>query len=401
MSSSRREDFILDIEDIDFHVIYDHAVSDARQGGAGATGNIPKTRIERVDEGLAHGEVPGTEAYEIRKGDAAADEVEIIPEDSAQQQEERSTKVGDMPIPTTRIERVDEGLAHGEVPGTEAYEIRRGDAVADEMEVIPEISEAKRAPFVLLSHALMANSTMWDSTVTALTSVGYDVIRYDHLGHGGTGKQKGEWRERKWHFDDFTRHMHTIVQKVRVGEQPAAVVGCSMGGVLAVRYAMLYPPARGEMLKVVCIGAPGLKSLEESKEKWEERKKVFRYEGVGVLAKMTAERWFPEPVGRGVRETAEGMCVGTTLEGYERCAEGIVNYDYEGKGEVEVLKNREDIEILVVRGENDGAVGPQSLLVDFAERVGGRFVGMQDVGHLPPMHDNEGFEKVLMGFLGK
>ena len=68
MSSSRREDFILDIEDIDFHVIYDHAVSDARQGGAGATGNIPKTRIERVDEGLAHGEVPETEAYEIRKG---------------------------------------------------------------------------------------------------------------------------------------------------------------------------------------------------------------------------------------------------------------------------------------------------------------------------------------------
>ena len=331
----------------------------------------------------------------LGKGDAVADEVEIIHEDNAQW----STKVGDMPIPTTRVERVDEGLAHGEVPGTEAYEIRKGDAVADEMEVISETS--RRPPFVLLSHALMADLTMWDSTVTALTNAGYDVIRYDHLGHGGTGKQKGEWKGRKWYFDDFTRHMHTIVQKVRAGEQPAAVVGCSMGGVLAVRYAMLYPPARGEMLKVVCIGAPGLKSLEESKAKWEERKKVFRSEGVGVLAKMTAERWFPEPVGRGVRERAEAMCVGTTLEGYERCAEGIVNYDYEGQGEVEVLKNREDIEVLVVRGENDGAVGPKSLLVDFAERVGGRFVGMQDVGHLPPMHDNEGFEKVLMGFLGK
>ena len=255
---------------------------------------------------------------------------------------------------------------------------------------------------MLLSHALMADLRMWDSTVRALNEEGYDCIRYDHVGHGGkngTGRKSEEWKGRRWHFDEFARHMKMIVDRLRPGEEPTAVVGCSMGGTLAMRYSMLFPPKQEGRMKVVCIGAPGLKSLEESKPKWEERKKVFRGEGVEVLARRTAERWFPQPVQDGVRGRAEDMCRGCSLEGYERCAEGIVNYQYDSKEEVEGLRDRQGIEVLVVRGEKDEAVGPKSILEGVARRVGGRFEAMKDVGHLPPMHDEDGFEKLLLEFL--
>src|ERR1700761_5913410 len=46
-------------------------------------------------------------------------------------------------IPTTRVERVDDEAAHGEVPNTPAYNLRLQDAVPDEIEVIPEGSRSR------------------------------------------------------------------------------------------------------------------------------------------------------------------------------------------------------------------------------------------------------------------
>ena len=430
-----RNEFVLDIEGIDFHIIYDQASNGTVEPPSASTGDgpehtagkgtgsetpetpggvpIPTTRVERVDDEPSHGEVPGTAAHDIRSEDASADEMVVVDDDGTKQSsrpgnvDHTANEQTSMPeVPITRVELVDDQPSHGDVPGTAAHDMRKEDAVPDEMEVIPEdlpsTDPTEKRPFILLSHALMADLRMWDSTVRALNEAGYDCIRYDHLGHGGnngTGRKSEAWKGKRWHFDDFTRHMKMIGDRLRPGEEPAAVVGCSMGGTLAMRYAMLSPPKQEGRLKVVCIGAPGLKSLEESKSKWEERKKVFKEKGVEVLARRTAERWFPLPVKEGVRERAEEMCRGCSLEGYERCAEGIVNYQYDGDEEVEGLRNTEGVEILVVRGENDEAVGPKSILEEVAKKVGGMFVGMEAVGHLPPMHDEAGFEKLVLEFL--
>ncbi|KAK3066044.1 hypothetical protein LTS18_002087, partial [Coniosporium uncinatum] len=47
------------------------------------------------------------------------------------------------PIPVTRVERVDDKPAHGEVPGTPAYKLRTQDAVPDELEIVPEGSRSR------------------------------------------------------------------------------------------------------------------------------------------------------------------------------------------------------------------------------------------------------------------
>lgn len=88
---------------------------------------IPKTRVERVDDQPAHGEVPGTEAYKIREGDAAPDEIAIIPEqDSA-----AAPTAHTADIPTTVVEE-----APGDIPGGHTAEFERkreADAQPDQL----------------------------------------------------------------------------------------------------------------------------------------------------------------------------------------------------------------------------------------------------------------------------
>jgi 3-oxoadipate enol-lactonase len=263
-------------------------------------------------------------------------------------------------------------------------------------------------PLILLTHALMANHSMYDSTVAFLTTHGYDTLRYDHLGHNSTGTSTSSWKERKWHFDDFTRHMDHLVKHFTSSReaQLIAIVGCSMGGVLALRYAMTSSYAKSNTdtqtnspLKIISIGAPGMKSLSSSIPKWKERVSLFRTTGVDDLASLTAKRWFPPPVSPETLSSAEQMCRTCTLLGYEKCAEAITNYDYESQGQLDDLAARKTADVLIIRGENDEAVGPKGILLDVAWVVGGRFVEMKEVGHLPPMHDPEGFEGILLDFL--
>jgi 3-oxoadipate enol-lactonase len=249
-------------------------------------------------------------------------------------------------------------------------------------------------PLIILCHALMSNLHMWDSTVRALHAAGFSTLRYDHVGHGATTfPPTPASRVGSIHFDTFCAHIHSMVERTTPGRAPFGFIGCSMGGVLALRYAMLYP---GQLKKVVSCDAPGMTSLEESKSKWRERIAMFEKEGVEALAKVTVKRWFPDPCPQGVREEAFRQTVTCSLAGYVTCAEGIMDYDYEE--ELEKVGEGEDV--MVLAGENDEAIGPPEILADVARRVkGARHVVMPDTGHIPPMHQPEEFERIVIAFL--
>ncbi|KAK5109373.1 hypothetical protein LTR62_007039 [Meristemomyces frigidus] len=116
--------------------------------------STPITRVERVDNQPTHGEVPGTDAYNLRAQDAVPDEVEIVPDGQrsrsgtrsralsgiSQEGAERPSTPGGTPIPKTIVERVDDKPAHGEVEGTFARELRLADAEPDEVRRAPDIT---------------------------------------------------------------------------------------------------------------------------------------------------------------------------------------------------------------------------------------------------------------------
>jgi hypothetical protein len=103
-----------------------------------ANSPIPVTRVEKVDTSPSYGEVPGTPAYQMRMQDAVPDEVEVIPDGqrsrsmSRLRAEDRPFTPGGSPIPTTIVEKIDPDTpAHGDVPGTAAFEARKMDATPD------------------------------------------------------------------------------------------------------------------------------------------------------------------------------------------------------------------------------------------------------------------------------
>lgn len=124
---------------------------------------IPITRVERVDDSPAHGEVPGTPAYSLRTQDAVPDEIEIVPEGrrsrsatlqisgtrsrgnsaaSNSSTGSRPMTPGGTSIPKLVVERVDNKPAHGEVEGTVAYEKRLADAAPDEVRPAPAVARS-------------------------------------------------------------------------------------------------------------------------------------------------------------------------------------------------------------------------------------------------------------------
>jgi hypothetical protein len=122
----------------------DEHFSDASEGQASrneATSPIPITRVERVDDEPAHGEVPGTDAYNKRTQDAVPDEVEIVPDGSRSRS---ASHVSNSDIPKTIVEKIDpDQPSYGDVPGTHAHQLRLADAEPDVIVKAPEPPQRK------------------------------------------------------------------------------------------------------------------------------------------------------------------------------------------------------------------------------------------------------------------
>ena len=254
----------------------------------------------------------------------------------------------------------------------------------------------KNAPCVLLIHALMSNLHMWDATVMALHGTGYRTLRYDHVGHHNTPPAHGE--EASYHMDDITRHAHQLL-KARTGQSQAkAVIGCSIGGVMALRYAMLFPQ---DVDQIISIAAPGIASPERTKSLWTQRIEQFEEDlksSDDTLCRATVDRWFPG--GRTqddtVRTEALKHVKSCSLDGYKLLADSIRGYDYTSE-----VKSIEKVKCLIVAGDEDGAIDPDHLREVAREVAGAKFELMETAGHLPPMQRPDLFNGLMLSFLGE
>jgi 3-oxoadipate enol-lactonase len=259
------------------------------------------------------------------------------------------------------------------------------------------LSGPPNRPLILLIHALMSNNHMWDSTVRALNAANYRTLRFDHIGHNLTPPPTDS--SRTYSTEDITHHMHSIVQQVTNQSKLKAVIGCSIGGVLALRYAMLFP---ADVELVISLCAPGIKSLEKNKPLWTQRIEQFETDvqrGENSLCRATVDRWLPgdSPHDAAVRAEALAHVKTCSLEGYRVLADAIRGYDYSDQ-----LDRLAGVECLVVAGGRDGAVDAE-VLRDLAAQIhepeGARFVLTEDAGHIPPMHRAEEFERLVLDAL--
>lgn len=102
---------------------------------------------------------------------------------------------------------------------------------------------------VVLVHGYGEHLGRYDHVAAALTAAGWQVHALDHAGHG---RSEGE-RVLIPDFAPVVDDVHAVVRIARdaVGDRPVAMIGHSMGGGIATRYAEVHP---GELAALVLSG---------------------------------------------------------------------------------------------------------------------------------------------------
>lgn len=104
------------------------------------------------------------------------------------------------------------------------------------------------APTVVLLHGKNFNGAYWRQTAEFLASRGYGVLMPDQIGFGKSSKPVAY----QYSFNQLAAN--TAVLMDALGIKKAAIVGHSMGGMLAARFALAYPERTRRLVLVNPIG---------------------------------------------------------------------------------------------------------------------------------------------------
>ncbi|AOC93179.1 Haloalkane dehalogenase [Flavobacterium anhuiense] len=113
------------------------------------------------------------------------------------------------------------------------------------MDIIPENYNQKN---IVLLHGKNFNGAYWETTIKALTKEGYRVIVPDQIGFGKSTKP-----------DHFQYTFQQLVENTKrlldhLGIQKTTILGHSMGGMLATRFALMYPETTEKLVLENPIG---------------------------------------------------------------------------------------------------------------------------------------------------
>lgn len=113
------------------------------------------------------------------------------------------------------------------------------------MDIAPKEPSEKVA---LLLHGKNFGGFYWEPTIRALTEAGYRVIVPDQIGFGKSSKPESY----QFSFQGLAENTYQLLQKLEV--RHTVVVGHSMGGMLAVRFALMYPTLTDKLVLVNPLG---------------------------------------------------------------------------------------------------------------------------------------------------
>lgn len=244
----------------------------------------------------------------------------------------------------------------------------------------------KDAPVVCMTHAHAADSGMWADQVPALLNAGFQVLRLDMRGHGGTSAPPG----------DYT--MEALAEDVVgaldvLGFERAHYVGLSIGGMIGQIVALRHRDRLRSL--TICDTLPA--SPVVLRPLWRERlAKLTAAGSVAPLADEFMQRWvtdtFADRRPDRFRLLHRGICE-TTVAGYNGCAAAIQGFDV--AGEVAAITTP----TLVICGSDDPSTSSAENRKLAAQIPGARFEEIGATRHLPNVERPDVFNRLLLGWL--
>jgi pimeloyl-ACP methyl ester carboxylesterase len=276
------------------------------------------------------------------------------------------------------------------------------------MDVAPDHPNGRT---VVLLHGKNFCGATWDQTITALVAKGYRVIAPDQVGFCKSSKPA----HYQFSFEQLAANTNALLHSL--GLQHAVIIGHSTGGMLAIRYALMYP---GETDQLVLVDPIGLEDWQAkgvpwvSIDRWFEEEKKTSADSIRKYEQATyyAGQWRPE-YDRWVQMLA-GLYRGPGRDAvawdsallYDMIFDQPVVYD---------LPRLKPPTLLIVGDKDTTAIGKQfappevrAVIGHYPElaKAAGRaiphatVVEFPDLGHAPQIQDPDKFHDVLIGWLG-
>lgn len=149
------------------------------------------------------------------------------------------------------------------------------------MDIAPDKPNGRTA---VLLHGKNFCAATWVETIKALTEAGYRVIAPDQIGFCKSSKPE----RYQYSFQELARNTRALLDSLGVSD--ATIIGHSTGGMLAIRYALMYPRQVDELVLVNPIGledwkAKGVPAL--SVDQWYARELKTTDESIRAYEKAT------------------------------------------------------------------------------------------------------------------
>ena len=262
---------------------------------------------------------------------------------------------------------------------------------------------------VLLLHGKNFNAAYWKTTIELLTSRGFRVIAPDQIGFGKSTKP-GCYH---YTFQQLARNTKGLLEAL--GVKKTALLGHSMGGMLATRFALMYPETTEKLILLNPIGLEDwkLKVPYVPIESWYANELKKDYDAIRRYqqASYYDGKWKPE------YDEWVNILAGWTLhEAYPRIAwNAALTYDMIFTQPVVYEFKELTMPTLLIIGTRDRTALGKNLVGDAVretmgryDRLGrevaaqiprGRLAEIEGIGHLPHIEAFGRFKAALMPFL--
>ncbi|WP_343700412.1 alpha/beta hydrolase [Chitinophaga sp.] len=262
---------------------------------------------------------------------------------------------------------------------------------------------------VLLLHGKNFCSAYWDSTAAALAAKGFRVIMPDQVGFGKSSKPA----QLQYSFQLLAQNTKALLDSL--GIRKTAVLGHSMGGMLATRFALMYPEVTEKLVLENPIGLEDWKTVVpyQSVDQWYKNELAQNYGKIKQyqLNNYYAGQWTPA-----YDKWARLLAGWTVHADYPRVAwNAALTYDMIFTQPVCYEFRNIQAPVLLIIGQRDRtALGKASAPENVRAQLGNypalgkktaaeikqaRLVELEGVGHLPHIEAFDRFINPLLQFL--
>jgi 3-oxoadipate enol-lactonase len=238
---------------------------------------------------------------------------------------------------------------------------------------------------LVLTHGLGGNRQAWETIIPLLTGH-YQVLTWDVRGHGQSDKPEG-----KYSAGLFANDLAALLKVLDIGG--AFVLGHSMGGVVALRFALDFP----DLCNALIVSSSSAEVNPRATKYWQDLANTVLEKGMEAIPSdptRTFTKSFIEKNPEMVEEFARNRAVNDP-GAYVKAALAVSEYNYnEELGKIHCPT-------LIIVGNEDMTTPPGGSVKMSRLITGSKLVIFDDCGHLSYVEQPEVFSKSILDFLGK